>query len=216
MPKFKPARLVPKLFTGVPVSGATYDLSAYSANTIAPYELGLNSSAQTIVVNFGGTIKSFDGSGVAYLPTAGGTMTGTLNIASTSVVQFTNSSGSTGTLTMTGNTANRTYQLPNKSGVLALDQTTVLITGSTTATTATQVYFCDTRAGDITIYLPTSRTVGDRYWFYDANGSFTSKNLRLEGNDKNINGASFQVLDVDYEHGWVIYNGTQWNLFKSA
>jgi len=59
LPKFKPARLVPKRFTGIPISGDTYDLSSYTPDMIAPYELALNTSGETLVANFGGHIVEY-------------------------------------------------------------------------------------------------------------------------------------------------------------
>lgn len=94
MPIFKTARIVPKRFAGIPSSASTYDLTSYSAGTIiAPYEIGLDTSNETFVVNFGGNVVSFypTGNTVTYypftgstdfVPLSGGTMFGDLQMSS--------------------------------------------------------------------------------------------------------------------------------------
>ena len=65
MPIFKPARLVPKRFDGVPTPIDHYNLAVYSASTIAPYELAIDITSKTIVVNFSGDVVSFTTGGTS-------------------------------------------------------------------------------------------------------------------------------------------------------
>lgn len=223
--KFKPARIIPKLFSGIPLSGASYDLSAYSANTIAPYELSLNTSAQTIVVNFGGTVLSFAPTGGTTFISAvtsnlfvyrtGDTMSGSLTMSAGTSVRFMNSSGGTGQL-VSDHIPDRVWRLPNDSGTIGLVPKSKTISGSYAVTSAYQVYFVDTSPGVCKPDLPAHPVTGETYWFYDARSNFSTAGLELNGNGNNINGSTPLVLTASNKHVQVIFNGTQWSAFISA
>lgn len=71
-------------------------------------------------------------------------------------------------------------------------------------------YPTDTSSNTITCKLPGSPQQNDTVGLSDETGNWASKNLTIDGNGNNVNGASTYTCDLN---GWSVtarYNGTQW------
>ena len=72
--------------------------------------------------------------------------------------------------------------------------------------------FADTSANTITITLQAEPNVGDKVTIHDNTGSFSTNNLTVDGNGKNINGNANLVLSTNDSTTRLIFNGTEWRI----
>ena len=72
--------------------------------------------------------------------------------------------------------------------------------------------FADTSANVITVTLQAEPTIGNKITIHDNTGSFSTNNLTVDGNGKNINGNANLVLNEDNSTTRLIYNGTEWRI----
>lgn len=73
-------------------------------------------------------------------------------------------------------------------------------------------YFVGATAGT-TITLPVNPVKGETHIIKDISGSAGSSggNITIDGNGKNIDGATGKHLTIDYQGLTVVYNGTNWS-----
>lgn len=111
MPKFFPARIVPYVFSGVPVSTSSYDVLSYSATSlIAPNEIGINTANNSIVIESNGQVYEFISSGSTF--SGSGSITGDYVLVTGDTM--------TGDLVMQGSN----FYLDNNKGILFGDSGT--------------------------------------------------------------------------------------------
>ena len=72
--------------------------------------------------------------------------------------------------------------------------------------------FADTSANIITITLQAEPNIGDKVTIHDNTGSFSTNNLTVDGNGKNINGNANLVLSTNDSTTRLIFNGTEWRI----
>lgn len=82
-------------------------------------------------------------------------------------------------------------------------------TSAYTAVSGDQV-IADTSGGAFTVTLPATPATGAAVWFTDPGSNWSTNNLTVGGNGKNIDGSSSFTADVDQDGFALIYNGTQW------
>lgn len=75
-------------------------------------------------------------------------------------------------------------------------------------------YGVDTRNTSVTINLPTTPSAGDAVFFLDAFGSFSTNNLIINGNGKNIMGTNNLSVSVNNDSIGVMFNGEEWRLYE--
>ena len=83
------------------------------------------------------------------------------------------------------------------------------VTATYTATHGDQI-LAKTDGGAFTITLPLSPKKGQTVYFHDSTANWNTANLTLDGNGKNVMGASTLVLSADNDTLGVVYNGTEW------
>lgn len=90
--------------------------------------------------------------------------------------------------------------------------TVAIVTGSTTLTSANHVVIVNKGSAVATITLDAAPATGKTVTIKDGSGNAAAFNVTIDGNGKNIDGASSLVINIDYEAVTVVYNGTQWNI----
>jgi hypothetical protein len=72
----------------------------------------------------------------------------------------------------------------------------------------------DTSGGAITLTLPASPTDNDQIIVWDIKGSFNTNNCTIDGNGKNVMGATTCILDVNNKKYHIIYddNSGEWRI----
>jgi len=71
----------------------------------------------------------------------------------------------------------------------------------------------DTSGGSFTITLDSGDGAGDGYIIFDAKDSWETNNLTLDGNGDNIEGDSTFTADVNGYMLFIVYNGTQYEVY---
>ena len=159
-----------------------------------------------------GTITIGGGTGAQTVNLAtGATGVKTVHIADSAVANVVTLGSTTGAASTTINAGTGSVSL--KSGQI------VQYTGTTAATYVAlgTDYFIgtDSTSGAITVDLPSSPTLGQSYYIYDATGEAATHNVTVSGNGANISAAgssaSTKILSAAYSSLWVVFNGTIWN-----
>jgi hypothetical protein len=72
----------------------------------------------------------------------------------------------------------------------------------------------DTSGGAIILTLPSSPADNDQIVIWDIKGSFNTNNCTIDGNGKNVMGATTCVLDIDNKKYYIIYddNSGEWRI----
>ena len=65
-------------------------------------------------------------------------------------------------------------------------------------------------AGGVTVKPTSTPATGDFVYFKDTNGNATASNIVIDGNGKNIDGATTFTLTTNYTALLIVYNGTNW------
>jgi len=136
-------------------------------------------------------------------------------------------------LTFSGPTAARTVTLPDANFTAARTDAGQTFTGAETFSgkvtqsagqqwaleaagsspftiTGTAVFVGVTNAAATTVKMPAASAVGDWYVVTDPLGQAGSNNITVDGNGKNINGASTYVISTNYDSVRVFYTGSEW------
>jgi len=136
-------------------------------------------------------------------------------------------------LTFSGPTAARTVTLPDANFTVARTDAGQTFTGAETFSgkvtqsagqqwaleaagsspftiTGTAVFIGVTNAAATTVKMPAASAVGDWYVVTDPLGQAGSNNITVDGNGKNINGASTYVISTNYDSVRVLYTGSEW------
>ena len=136
-------------------------------------------------------------------------------------------------LTFSGPTAARTVTLPDANFTVARTDAGQTFTGAETFSgkvtqsagqqwaletarsnpftiTDTTVFIEITNAAATTVKMPAASAVGDWYVVTDPLGQAGSNNITVDGNGKNINGASTYVISTNYDSVRVLYTGSEW------
>ena len=136
-------------------------------------------------------------------------------------------------LTFSGPTAARTVTLPDANFTAARTDAGQTFTGAETFSgkvtqsagqqwaleaagsspftiTGTAVFVGVTNAAATTVKMPAASAVGDWYVVTDPLGQAGSNNITVDGNGKNINGASTYVISTNYDSVRVLYTGSEW------
>ena len=136
-------------------------------------------------------------------------------------------------LTFSGPTAARTVTLPDANFTAARTDAGQTFTGAETFSgkvtqsagqqwaleaagsspftiTGTAVFIGVTNAAATTVKMPAASAVGDWYVVTDPLGQAGSNNITVDGNGKNINGASTYVISTNYDSVRVLYTGSEW------
>jgi hypothetical protein len=67
-----------------------------------------------------------------------------------------------------------------------------------------------------TVTLEASPTSGRLIIVKDGKGDAAANNITVDGNGKNIDGASTNVISTNFQARIYIYNGTQWNVISGS
>jgi hypothetical protein len=118
----------------------------------------------------------------------------------------------------------KTTNLENKSSgnIISLDDIEKSIKGKYTYKNisadadivANDFVKADTSGGAITLTLPASPIDNDQIIIWDIKGSFNTNNCTIDGNGKNVMGATTCILDVNNKKYHIIYdsNSGEWRV----
>ena len=86
----------------------------------------------------------------------------------------------------------------------------VLKTAAYTATNSERILADTATTAAFTVTLLASPKTGWTVYFHDPNGNWATDNLTLDGNGKNVMGASTLVLSTNNDTLGVVYSGSEW------
>lgn len=171
----------------------------------------------------------------SFMQAAGDLYNGTLDVTAgtaQSITAFVNNSTVSGGSTVTGATANITYDIASyqtaptsaSSGTSTQLATSGLniaggevhkvrtVTGATTTALATDYVLACNRAGTIGVTLIASPSTGRTYRIKDISGAAATNNITITPASGNIDGAASYTINTNYGSVDLVYTGSQWSI----